>query len=215
MLDRIEHIAAISHYWDVVGARYLELFRDEFDGKPGDKRMITRFAADLGAGAKVCDAGCGPCGHVTRLLADADVDAMGVDLSPVCVALARQEQPGLRFEAMDMGRMTFADGAFQGLVSYYALHYLPQSSLSGVIAEFTRVLASGGRLLLVVKQGTQDGWIDDPMGSGEKTYWREFQPAELVALAAANGFAEIQCEVRAALPDEIAVPRIYLTARRS
>jgi SAM-dependent methyltransferase len=207
--------AAVVSYWDAVAARYLQLFRDEFQSKPYDRQLLATFAAQLGADASVCDAGCGPCGHVTRLLADAGVDVVGVDISTRCIELAQLEQPALRFATMDIAAMDFADGALQGLVSYYALHYLPKSSLGAVLREFARVLRVGGSLLIVAKEGAAEGWIDCPMGSGQKVFWCEFTAEELCSLAAANGFEEIVCEVREPLPEEIAVRRIYLTARRS
>lgn len=166
MPDKSEQSTAVARYWDIVAERYLELFRDEFEGKPYDKQVIASFASGLKTNARVCDAGCGPCGHVTRLLADAGLDAVGVDISPKCIELARKEQPSLRFDVMDMASMAFADGAFQGLVAYYALHYQAKSSLGGVIREFARVLCPGGLLLIVVKEGSGEGWINDPMGSG-------------------------------------------------
>ena len=213
MTDGREQSTAIASYWNLVGERYLELFRDEFEKKPYDRQVVASFAAGLSAGASVCDAGCGPCGHVTRLLANVGLDAVGVDISPKCVELARKEQPLLRFELMDMASMAFPDGAFQGLFCYYALHYQSKLSLGGVIREFARVLSPGGRLLIVVKEGASEGWIDDPMGSGLRIFWCDFAPEELQALVAGNGFEVSGCEVRDPLPDEIAVRRIFLTAR--
>lgn len=214
MPEKDEHRATVASYWDAVAERYLELFRDEFQGKPFDRQVIASFAASLKAGATVCDAGCGPCGHVTRLLADAGLNADGVDISPMCIALARKEQPLLRFEVMDMAGMDFPDGTFQGLVSYYSLHYQPKNRLNGVIREFARVLHPTGLLLIVVKEGCSEGWIADPMGSGRQVFWCDFQPQELQSLVSVNGFDVTGCEVREPLPGEIAVRRIYLTARR-
>lgn len=210
-----EHPATIAQYWDTVAERYLQLFRDEFDGKPYDRRIIASFAAEMQPGASVCDAGCGPCGHVTRLLADTGLNAVGVDISPKCIALARQEQPSLHFEVMDMANMAFLNETFQGVVAYYALHYQPKSSLDKVIREFARVMRPGGLLLIVVKEGSNEGWIADPMGSGQQVFWCDFQPEELLALAVANGFEIVSCETREPFPEEITVRRVYLTARRA
>jgi ubiquinone/menaquinone biosynthesis C-methylase UbiE len=215
MPERDEHRATVARYWDAVAERYLELFCDEFQGKPFDRRILASFARELTAGARVCDAGCGPCGHVTRLLADAGLNAVGVDISPKCIELARKEQPSLRFEVMDMAGMNFPDGEFQGLVAYYSLHYQPKLSLRGVIREFSRVLCPQGLLLIVVKEGSSEGWIADPMGSGQQVFWCDFQPQELQSLVSANGFDITGSEVREPLPEEIAVRRIYLLARRA
>jgi SAM-dependent methyltransferase len=209
--DRPETVA---RYWDMVANRYLELFRDEFQGKPYDRAILETFAASLPPGARVCDAGCGPCGHVARILADRGLDVIGIDLSPQCVALARAEQPGLRFETMDMAATAFADGSFYGLVAYYSLHYQPKSTLPPVFREFARVLGPGGRLLLVAKEGAGEGWIADPMGIAGQVFWSAFSPGELRGLCLDAGFPEVSCTVRDPLPDEISVRRIYATAAR-
>lgn len=206
--------AAVEAYWDHVASRYLELFRDELRDKPEDCALLREFAAALPAQARVCDAGCGPCGHISRLLADCGLQITGIDLSSRCIELAHSEQPGLSFSCMDMTALRFADGSFEGLVAYYALHYLPRTAHAAALQEFARVLAPGGRLLLAVKEGTNEGWIDDPMGSGQRVFWCEFTADELRALAVQAGFEVLSCTVREPLPGEIAIRRIHLVARR-
>ena len=215
MPDREEHCATVSRYWDAVAGLYLELFRDELQGKPFDRQILASFAKKLASGAVVCDAGCGPCGHVTRLLADAGLDVVGVDISPKCIELARAEQSALRFEVMDMAAMNFSNGAMRGLVAYYSLHYQPKAGLGETMREFARVLCAGGSLLIVAKEGSSEGWIEDPLGSGQKVFWSDFKPEQLQELAIAHGFDVTSCEIRDPLPEEIAVRRIYLSARRA
>lgn len=208
-------LATIADYWDAVAPRYLELFRDEFDEKPFDKFVISAFAARLPAGARVLDAGCGPCGHVARLLADKGLDVTGIDISPACIALSRMEAPALRFDVMDMAATVFADGSFDGLIAYYALHYHPRDHLPGIMREFARMLRPGGQLLIVAKEGNDEGWIGDPMKVAGQVFWSAWPADDLQSLAAENGFADIHCDARAPLTQEIAVRRIYLTAVRS
>jgi SAM-dependent methyltransferase len=203
-----------AEYWDNVADRYLELFRDEFKSKPYDIEALRSFAASLPHGARVCDAGCGPCGHVTRILADHGLRVVGIDLSPRCIELARREQPGPEFRVMDLARMDFADGRFDGLVAYYAFHYQPKATLTAVFRELARVVRPGGRILVVAKEGDGEGWIDDPLGSSQTVFWSSFRQAELESLLAENRFTELQCALRAPLPGEAQVRRIYLTGVR-
>jgi len=215
MQKRADRPKGVAQYWDMVASRYLELFRDELQGKPYDLAVLKTFAAGLRPGASVCDIGCGPCAHVARILADQGLDVVGIDLSPNCVALARREQPSLRFETMDMAAMAFADGSFDGLVVYYALHYRPKSTLPPVFREFARVLRAGGCILVVAKEGVGEGWVDDPMGIAGEVFWAVFSPDELRELCVNAGFREVSSAVREALPGEIPVRRIYVTAERA
>jgi SAM-dependent methyltransferase len=207
-----DHLRHVTRYWDDTADKYLGLFRDELLGKPYDRAVLDRFAAALGRRARVCDAGCGPCGHVAAYLARHELLVFGIDISPRCVALARHEQPSVPFDVMDMGALSLEDGSLDGIVGYYALHNQPKSTLPSVVREFRRVLRAGGRLLIVAKEGSGEGWIDDPLGSGTKVFWAAFTGDELVALAASNGFSVEGCAVREPQPDEIAARRIYVTA---
>jgi ubiquinone/menaquinone biosynthesis C-methylase UbiE len=209
---RLEDVAG---YWDAVAARYLELFRDELRGKPYDLAVLERFATGLGPGARVCDVGCGPCGHVTRVLADHKLALVGIDLSTDCIALARREQPTLRFDVMDMAALAFGDATLEGLVAYYSLHYQPRARVRSTLREWARVLQPQGRLLIVAKEGDSEGWIADPLGSGRPVFWCGFSADELRDLIAACGFDVVDCATRASLAGEIASRRIYLTAERN
>jgi 2-polyprenyl-3-methyl-5-hydroxy-6-metoxy-1,4-benzoquinol methylase len=204
MLEANELSAATARYWDAVAAKYLELFRDEFQGKAYDRQTLATFAAGLSNGAKVCDAGCGPCGPVARMLANSGLDVTGIDLSRQCVELARLEQPGIQFEQMDIGAMSFPNGSFHGLVAYYSLHYQPKARLGAIVREFARVLAPDGLLLIVAKEGATEGWIEDPIGTGQQIFWCDFSPSELESLVRANGFGRVEYDVRDPLPGEIA-----------
>jgi SAM-dependent methyltransferase len=207
--------AAVREAWDPRADRYLELFRDELEAKPYDQAALQAFAARVGADGRVVDVGCGPCGHVAALLTRLGLETLSVDLSPRCVELARREQPQLRFEVMDLAALALPVGAIDGLVAYYALHDQPRARLDATFAEFARVLRPGGQLLVVAKEGTEEGLVADPLGSGLTVYWASQTGPGLAARATAAGFRVETCEVREPLPGEIAARRVYLAAERA
>ncbi|WP_405939017.1 class I SAM-dependent methyltransferase [Streptomyces sp. NBC_00726] len=204
--------ADVVRTWDARADHYLRLFRHELDGKPYDLAVLRAFARRVGVGGRVYDAGCGPCGHVTALLAAQGLDMLGIDLSPRCVALARREQPGVRFAVMDQGAVT--GGPLDGLVAYYSLHDQPKHRLPDTMAAWAAAIRPGGRLLVVAKEGAADGVIDDPLGSELRVYWAEFTAYELRRAAHGAGFSTDDCTVREAYEDEIPARRVYLAATR-
>jgi len=201
-----------ARYWDQVADRYLEKFRDEMATKPADSARLAAFVHKLPPHALVADVGCGPCAHITRQLANLGAHVVGVDLSEHCLELARREQPGLRFEKGSMQALPFVDKSLDGLVCYYVLHYQAKVELAHVLSEFRRVLKPHGHLMLVVKEGSDEGWIDDPMGTSERVYWSSFELAELIEASHNAGLQVVQTHVRPPQADEMAVPRIYLWA---
>lgn len=152
--------ADVVRTWDARAEHYLRLFRHELHGKPFDLEALHAFADRVGVGGKVYDAGCGPCGHVTALLASRGLDVLGIDLSSRCVELARREQPGCRFAVMDQGAI--GAGPLDGLVAYYSLHDQPKRLLPATLASWASAIRPGGQLLIVAKEGMGDGVIDDP-----------------------------------------------------
>lgn len=98
-------------------------------------------------GGPVAELGCGP-GRVTAHLRDLGLDVFGVDLSPVMIDLARQTYPDLRFEVGSMDALELADEKLGGIASWYSLIHAPPRDIPAYLAEFRRVLAPGGHLLL-------------------------------------------------------------------
>lgn len=139
----------IGAAYDAVASLYAELFSDMLDALPLERAMLAAFAELVQAhsGGPVADIGCGP-GQVTAQLRALGSNAFGVDLSPAMVALARQAYPDLRFEEGSMTALDLPDGMLGGILAFYSIIHIEPGQLPVVFAEFDRVLAPGGYLLL-------------------------------------------------------------------
>ncbi|MEV4575363.1 class I SAM-dependent methyltransferase [Nonomuraea jabiensis] len=149
MTETPSYLTTTAEAYDAVAVIYAEFVQGILDRQPLDRAVLAAFAELVrtgGAGTSVAELGCGP-GHMTKHLRDLGLDAFGIDLSPVMIKLAREAHPGLRFEVGSMDALDLADGALDGILSWYSAIHIPPQELPPYFAEFHRVLAPGGHLL--------------------------------------------------------------------
>ncbi|MFI0241528.1 class I SAM-dependent methyltransferase [Streptomyces sp. NPDC016845] len=135
--------------YDGVVELYASLFGARLEGQPFSRGMVSAFAGLVreAGDVRVADVGCGP-GHVTGLLGEMGVEAVGFDLSPGMVEYARRAEPGLRFEVGRMEALPVADGAFGGVLAHYSVIHTPPGEVPALLEELVRVLAPGGLVLV-------------------------------------------------------------------
>lgn len=199
----------VRQAYDQVAETYYSLFRDEMAQKAYDRALLDQFAASLGKDAVVCDAGCGPAGHIGRYLRDKGLDVYGVDISERCVELARRANPGMRLEVENIAHLAAAAGSLDGVLSFYATIHTPKKHQELIFREFHRVLRPGGKLLLVVKANSGEGYTEELLGQKTRVWFAHFSPEEIRRLLVNHGFAVTFRETRQPHEFEISSPRIY------
>jgi ubiquinone/menaquinone biosynthesis C-methylase UbiE len=204
--------------YDAVAGAYAEAMSDELRRKPLDRALLTAFAEQVCEVARddprVWDVGCGP-GHVTAFLAELGLHAAGVDLSDGMVAQARKRHPDLEFSVGSMTALPAPDASWDGLVSFYSLiHMIDDADLRTALAEYRRVLADGGLLLLAVHAGQEVRHSTDWFDAEVDVKFRFFDPAWLSTELEQAGFAVESLTRRQPYPGaEVATPRAYFLAR--
>ena len=163
---------------------------------------------------RVWDVGCGP-GHVTAFLAGLGLAAAGIDLSDGMVAQARARHPDLEFGTGSMTALPAGDGTWDGLVSFYSLiHMIDDADVRTALAEFRRVLADGGLLLLAVHAGVEVRHSAEWFGAVVDVSFRFFDPDWLAGELDQAGFAVEAVTRRQPYPGaEVATERAYFLAR--
>ena len=148
----------------------------------GMRRLSATLIGDRLArpGQRVLDVGCGTGGFLRCLLAAGSVQACGVDISTAALELAADRVPQAELHLAPAWDTGLADAAFDLIVFNDVLQHLPETRIAGTIAEFRRVLAPGGALLV----RTNGAW----RLRSERADWRAYDRATLVRTLERGGF---------------------------
>lgn len=133
-----------------------------------DAPMLARVRA--AAPANALDVGCGE-GRFCRMLRDTGVAAIGVDPTAALLDTARRLDPTGDYRSGRAEALDFAEASFDLVVSYLTLIDIPDARAA--IAEMSRVLRPGGRLLIAnlnsfTSAGMTLGWSD--LADGRRAY---------------------------------------------
>jgi SAM-dependent methyltransferase len=213
---------AVREGYDRVADDYAAMFFAELEGKPLDCALLRLIAAEAPDQLPVADVGCGP-GHVARYLHGLGRRALGIDLSPRMIAVARQRTPDVPFQVGSMLALDAADGAWGGIVAFYSIIHLSADELPRAFSEMHRVLAPGGLYLLSFHVSAPPGMKLD----GDTIHAEEFlghqvsfdarilEPATVSDLLERAGLVvEASIQRRPYLPVEPETQRAYLLARK-
>lgn len=189
-----DHLDDIRTSYDTVAASYAELVQGGGDWEVTSLDLFAKLVS-----GPVLDVGCGP-GRVVGLLHDRGLPAIGIDLSPGMIEIARRDYPDLDFRVGSMTALELPDGELGGIVSWWSIIHLPRDVVPQAFAEFHRVLAPGGVLLLGYHVGEESnhktsGYGGHPMN----VHVHRWLPADLTAIAVAAGFTP---QLEPTLPDD-------------
>ncbi len=178
----------VRESYDAAAGVYAEHVADELGQKPLDRHLLNRFAEAVRGRGTVADLGCGP-GHVAGYLRDQGVEMLGIDLSPEMIRRAGELNPGIAFRIGDMGALDLPDASLAGAVAFYAIVHLDPSALVAVMAEWRRVVAPGGPVLVAFHIGDEVHHVDDLWGAPVSLDFRFHRPESVAAALRSAGFA--------------------------
>jgi SAM-dependent methyltransferase len=159
-------------------------------------RYLRRIAAQAGPSDAVLEVGCGT-GWLCLLLAEAGVASVtGIDFSPEQIRLARAAAaeagaPGVAFEVASVDDLVERGQAFDVIVMHAFLHHLATAEIRDVLAGARRLLAPGGRLVLL------EPVVHGPVGGGRPVSLRVLNKIERLPLGlSARGLRPVSAAER-------------------
>ncbi len=204
----------VRHAYEAIADEYANTFADEITANDFDRAVIDGAVADFGDHSVVADIGCGP-GQVAAYLKGRGRWAVGLDLTPAMLAIARQRNRTLSLAGGDVFALPLRDSAVDGVVAWFSLHNMPRASLPAALSELRRAVRPGGVLLLATHRGRGEDTVRQVWNGAEETVpITYYEPDELAHLIAQFGFDARSVRRRAPLSHEHQAEKLYITAAR-
>ncbi|HEY5728427.1 MAG TPA: class I SAM-dependent methyltransferase [Anaerolineales bacterium] len=171
--------------YNKIADRYLA----ERDQGGANVQLIHDFIELLSPKSKVLDAGCGAGIPITKMLAE-HFDVIGVDFSKAQIERAKKNVPNAHFLCQDMTQLDFPDKSLDGICSYYAIIHIPREEHASLLANFYRMLKSGGVALLCLgAENLIDDIEDDYLDT--RMYWSHYDSDTYIKMLKERGFSNI------------------------
>ncbi len=200
--------------YEKLALKYHQSFKDEMEEKEYDRIILDKFSKSFNTNSKICDAGCGPSGHIGKYLQKKGPQVTGIDISPKCIEIASEYEKEIDFHCMDMMQTNFETGNFDGIISFYSIIHTPKMEVPRIFQEFNRILKMNGKLLLVTKKGEHEGVVADDWYEGRQIYFTNYMETDLESYLIGSGFEIEFQETRRPYHSEIDVERIYIIAKK-
>lgn len=147
------YFAEVAGQWDEIRSGFFtEAMRDAAIAK-----------ADLPPNAAVADVGTGT-GFMIQGLLEQSAELVGFDESPEMLAVARENfaaYPSVEFHQAEGQRLPEQDGRFDAVFANMYLHHVPDPAAA--IAEMTRILKPGGKLVITDLDTHDQAWMHEAM----------------------------------------------------
>jgi uncharacterized protein len=180
-----------ASYGTIAGA-YADHLVDELGQLPFERWILDRVV-ELAAGSPVVEVGCGP-GHTTAYLADAGLDATGLDLTPEMVEQARQRFPQATYAVGDLRRLmrpANADG-WGVVLAWYGLVHTTPAEMPEVLASLVRPLRPGGWLVYGGHAGAGTSHFDEWFDRQIDLEFVRQEPADVARLFDQAGLVDVE-----------------------
>jgi ArsR family transcriptional regulator len=177
-----DYFRLVAGRWDELRALYVH--DDEVE------RQLAGLIAEE-AVSDLLDIGTGT-GRILEILADKVAHAVGIDLSPDMLMLARSKLERARLRNCvvrkgDMNHLPLAEASFDAVTIHQVLHYAERPARA--IQEAARVLRSGGRLFIVDFQAHEL----EHLRSEHEHRWLGFEEDEIAEWLGAAGLQLEDC----------------------
>ena len=165
----------------------------------------------LDPGSTVLDLGCATGVPVAARLA-LSYRVTGVDISPVQIEQASRNVPEGEFICADLQAVTFPDGNFDAVISFYTFDHVPRDQHTELLNRICGWLRPGGLMLLSIEDRDEPGTIAQWLGVD--MHFSMFDADTTRRLVREAGFTIERTAVEDQIEGRVEIPYTWILARR-
>ncbi len=159
------------------------------------------FLGLMSDGARVLEMGCGH-GRDAAWFEVHGLSVVSGDLSLGMLWQAAKVVSGPVVQ-MDMRRLPFETGSFDGVWSNAAVIHLPRFSVPGVLSEVWRALRPGGWFFVSIQVGADEVWEERSYGEDVGRFFSRHTPSAFAELISAAGFSVRELDEDRSAPNRL------------
>lgn len=148
-----------------------------------EARWLARFTAQMPAGARILDLGCGAGQPIAAWFIAEGFRVTGADFSNAMLDIARERWPNGDWRHADMRQLDL-DESFDGIIAWNSFFHLTQDEQRDCIARMAAHLAPEGSLMLTV--GPDAGEVQGTVGD-RPVFHASLSPAQYAQCLEDNG----------------------------
>jgi ubiquinone/menaquinone biosynthesis C-methylase UbiE len=185
----MDHREITRNLYDKAAKKYADMWFDYKEMRP----FLDKFMSMLKTGSLILDAGCGS-GRDAEYIASHGFKVIGIDLSENMIREAKKwvTSKNVKLMKMDMQKMDFEDGKFDGLISISSFLHIPKNENKGAMMEFKRVLKKGGIMFVSLHEGTGEGFEKREKYYDNSFFIKYYKPEEVAKLLRSAGLEIIR-----------------------
>lgn len=181
-----DHLHTIEVY-----NRHVSEYVNKFMGLDLYKDTFASFLEYVPTNANVIELGCGP-GNVVKYLKAKrpDLDFLGIDLAPEMIAEAKRQNPGSRFELMDIRNADQINQKFTAVIAAFCLPYISYNHVYALFANLEKLTVDNGILYLSCMEGTRQrsGYEKTSFTGTDEMYINYYEREEIELLLKEHDF---------------------------
>jgi ubiquinone/menaquinone biosynthesis C-methylase UbiE len=204
--------SAVRHVYENMADGYVGRFGDDLEQSLVDGTVLQDAVDMLQPSALVLDLGCGP-GQVASFAVKRGCRAVGIDLTPEMLGVARQLDPQLALINATLLRLPVRDGGADGAIAWFALHHLPRSLLGAALGQVRRVLRPGGVFVMATHGGDGEQSVaHNWRGKTEHVLITYYSVDQLRSELGSQKLKVVDVRSRPPMEHEHAVNKLFVTA---